>query len=169
MIDQKGYRLNVGIILSNQVGKLLWAKRVGQEAWQFPQGGIKPAETPKQALFRELREEIGLLSQQVEIIGYTRRWLSYRLPNHLIRYYQKPICIGQKQIWYLLRLTSDDSAINLQVTDTPEFDHWQWVDYWQPMEQVIYFKRKVYETALKEFEPLMQQRKRVYKVVLRTK
>ncbi len=168
MIDQKGYRLNVGIILSNQEGKLLWAKRVGQDAWQFPQGGIKPAETPKQALFRELREEIGLTAQQVKIIGYTKRWLSYRLPNHLIRYYQKPVCIGQKQVWYLLRILSSDNAINLEEGDVPEFDHWQWVDYWKPLEQVVYFKRRVYEMALQEFEPLIQ-RKRIYKVVLHSK
>jgi putative (di)nucleoside polyphosphate hydrolase len=155
MIDSDGYRLNIGIILCNQEGQLFWAKRVGQNAWQFPQGGIKAHETPKQALFRELHEEIGLTAKQVEMIGATRGWLRYRLPANLIRYYQQPLCIGQKQIWYLLRLLSKDSDIHLDAATPPEFENWIWVDYWYPLSQVIYFKRKVYETALKEFSSLV--------------
>ncbi len=156
MIDNKGYRLNVGIILSNREGSgVLWAKRLGQNAWQFPQGGIKANETPKQALFRELYEEIGLTAKQVQVLGATKRWLSYRLPQNLIRYHQKPLCVGQKQIWYLLRLTGKDTDVCFDKSHSPEFDQWEWVDYWKPLSEVVHFKYKVYETALKELEPLL--------------
>lgn len=168
MIDTDGYRLNVGIILINQMGNVLWAKRVGQEAWQFPQGGIKTHETPQQALWRELREEIGLIPKQVHILGATRGWLRYRLPNHLIRYHQLPLCIGQKQVWYLLRLLDTDNSIRLNDSEPPEFDRWLWVDYWHPLKEVIYFKRKVYETALKELQPLVTRTALSSKTIRRT-
>jgi len=157
MIDTDGYRMNVGIILTNQEGQVLWAKRVGQDAWQFPQGGIKAYETPKRALFRELYEELGLTAKQVHVLGATRGWLRYRLPNHLIRHYQRPLCIGQKQVWYLLRLVTNDSQIDMTVCDEPEFEQWLWVDYWYPLTEVVYFKKNVYEAALQELEPLQQQ------------
>jgi putative (di)nucleoside polyphosphate hydrolase len=161
MIDNKGYRLNVGIILSNQDHKVLWAKRLGQDAWQFPQGGIKAKENPKQALFRELYEEIGLTSKQVQVLGATKHWLSYRLPQNLIRYNQRPLCIGQKQIWYLLRLSGKESDICFNAVGHPEFEHYEWVDYWQPAKEVVYFKRKVYEAALTELEPILLQQNKL--------
>jgi len=156
VIDADGYRANVGIIVSSSTGKVLWARRVGgKDAWQFPQGGIKKGETHEQALYRELSEEIGLTENDVEIVSCTRGWLRYQLPRRLIRYETKPLCIGQKQIWYLLRLTSDDGSVALANCQKPEFDHWRWVDYWLPLREVVSFKRKVYEMALKEFEPLL--------------
>ncbi|MEN8216163.1 MAG: RNA pyrophosphohydrolase [Pseudomonadota bacterium] len=160
MIDTDGYRMNVGIILTNPAGQVLWAKRVKQEGWQFPQGGIKAHETPKRAMFRELREELGLTSKQVRVLGATHGWLRYRLPHHLIRYYQRPLCVGQKQVWYMLRLLSKDSHIQLNTSEHPEFDQWQWVDYSYPLTQVVYFKKKVYELALKELQPLLQRRQK---------
>ena len=160
MIDTDGYRQNVGIILANKVGQVLWAKRVGQEAWQFPQGGIKAYETPQRAVIRELHEELGLTTKQVEILGATKGWLRYRLPAHLIRYHQRPLCIGQKQIWYMLYLSGKDSDIRFDVSDSPEFDQWRWVDYWYPLQEVVYFKHHVYETALKELSALLQQKQR---------
>lgn len=158
MIDADGYRLNIGIILVSKEGRVFWAKRVGQNAWQFPQGGVKPHETPKQAMFRELHEEIGLTPKQVHVAGATKGWLRYRLPSHLIRYYQKPLCIGQKQIWYMLHLLGNEEEVRLDASDQPEFEDWKWVDYWYPTSQVIFFKRKVYETALKELEPLAERK-----------
>ena len=155
MIDTDGFRLNVGIILSNDRGQVLWARRCGQEAWQFPQGGIKFNETPKQALFRELYEELGLEDHAVNVVGCTQGWLRYRLPKNLIRHDRKPVCIGQKQIWYLLNLVGDESQICLDRFDTPEFDYWQWVDYWTPLHQVVSFKRGVYQRALTELAPLV--------------
>ena len=169
MIDTDGYRMNVGIILVNQDGQVLWAKRVGQDAWQFPQGGIKATETPKRALFRELYEELGLTTKQVHVLGATHGWLRYRLPHHLIRHYQRPLCIGQKQVWYMLRFLSDDICIHLENNDEQEFDQWLWVDYWYPLTEVIYFKKEVYENALKELHPLLrsqqnQKRRLTYKL-----
>lgn len=155
MIDPDGYRANVGIILTNRSGEVLWARRVGQNAWQFPQGGILRNETPEQAVYRELNEEIGLRRCDVEIVGCTRGWLRYRLPRRLVRYDRKPVCIGQKQRWYMLRLVGEESSVRLDTTDTPEFDAWRWVSYWQPLEEIVFFKRKVYERALRELEPLL--------------
>ncbi|OUD13141.1 RNA pyrophosphohydrolase [Thioflexithrix psekupsensis] len=154
MIDSDGYRLNVGIILMRQDGRVLWAKRVGQEAWQFPQGGMKAHEDAKQAMLRELYEEIGLGAQHVEIVGTTRQWLRYALPSHLIRHHQRPLCIGQKQKWFLLKLTCAEDRICLDKSDKPEFERWVWVDYWHPLKEVVFFKRNVYKEALTEFEPL---------------
>jgi putative (di)nucleoside polyphosphate hydrolase len=156
MIDSDGYRANVGMILCNAQGRLLWARRVGQDAWQFPQGGIKSNETCEEALFRELQEEIGLTSRHVEVVGSTRDWLRYDLPKRYLRYGTKPLCIGQKQMWYLLRLTGKDDDVKLDVSQQPEFDGWRWVDYWYPMEEVVSFKRDVYRSALEELEPLLK-------------
>lgn len=155
MIDQDGYRLNVGIMLSNEQGDLLWARRAGEDAWQFPQGGIQMNETPEQALYRELAEEIGLQQDDVEILGATHDWLHYKLPKRLIRARQKPLCIGQKQIWFLLRLKTCESKVCLDATDSPEFDNWCWITHNRVVEQVVAFKRRVYSQALKELIPLI--------------
>lgn len=155
MIDSDGYRANVGIILTNLEGAVLWCKRVGQDAWQFPQGGILSNETPEQAMFRELREETGLLPQHVEVIGCTRDWLRYQLPRHLVRRHQLPRCIGQKQVWFMLRLIGDEGCLRLDCSVKPEFDRWCWVDYWYPLHRVVFFKRQVYQRALDELAPLL--------------
>ena len=155
VIDSEGYRPNVGIILCNTEGQLFWAKRIGQHSWQFPQGGIRRDESPEQAMFRELAEEVGLLPDHVRIIGNTRGWLRYRLPPRLIRpCSDRPACIGQKQVWFLLRMISGEEAVRLDLSEHPEFDHWQWVDYWYPLRAVVPFKRHVYWRALHELAPL---------------
>ena len=156
MIDKDGYRPNVGIILANDAGQLLWARRVGgHDAWQFPQGGIQRDEEPEQALYRELKEEIGLNSTDVEVLGCTRGWLRYRLPERLVRARDDGrTCIGQKQKWYFLRMRAADSAITFDNGhEAPEFDHWQWVSYWYPVDKVVTFKRDVYRRALNELTP----------------
>lgn len=152
MIDTDGFRPNVGIILANSEGRLLWARRCGQNAWQFPQGGIKTDESPEQALFRELQEEVGLSAQQVEVLGVTSGWLKYRLPKRLVRRNNYPVCIGQKQKWFLLKMLCDDSQVCFTHTATPEFDRWRWVDYWHPITEVVDFKREVYRSALSQLE-----------------
>jgi putative (di)nucleoside polyphosphate hydrolase len=151
VIDADGFRPNVGIILTNRQGQVLWARRVGgQDAWQFPQGGIQKDEDPEQALYRELHEEVGLHRDDVKILARTRGWLRYRLPRRLLRHGSNPLCIGQKQKWFLLQLEADDSAINLVNGGPAEFDHWRWVNYWYPLDQVVSFKRDVYRRAMKE-------------------
>ena len=150
MIDSEGYRANVAIVLSNRQGQLFWAKRVGMDAWQFPQGGIRRNESSKKAMYRELYEETGLLPEHVKIIACTQDWLRYQLPKRFIRQHSSPVCIGQKQIWYMLELLADESEVRLDACKKPEFDHWRWVDFWQPVREVVDFKRKVYETALQE-------------------
>ena len=155
MIDPDGFRQNVGIIICNDDGKLFWARRVGQNAWQFPQGGIRAYESPSEAMYRELHEETGLLPEHIEIIGNTKHWLHYRLPKQLIRRNSRPLCIGQKQIWFMLRLITDERYVNLSSSNKPEFDRWRWVDYWHPPRHVVPFKRNVYKLALRELEPLL--------------
>ncbi|MEY4516915.1 MAG: hypothetical protein RL180_1261 [Pseudomonadota bacterium] len=150
MIDSEGFRPNVGIILANAHGQVLWAKRIGHDAWQFPQGGIQYGETPEQALYRELKEEIGLDPEHVRILAQTRGWLRYRLPHRYIRQDSSPICIGQKQKWFLLQLTASTREIRLDACHPAEFDHWMWVSYWYPLGQVVAFKRDVYRKAMIE-------------------
>jgi len=155
MIDAEGYRHNVGIVLSNVFGQVLWAKRVGMDAWQFPQGGIRQNESPEDAMYRELKEELGLEPGDVKIVASTRNWLRYQLPKRYIRHNSEPVCIGQKQIWFMLLLMADDSKVNLFSSSKPEFDHWVWVNYWKPVRDVVAFKRDVYRKALEELAPFM--------------
>lgn len=153
MIDSDGYRPNVGIIISNGKGQLMWARRYAQNSWQFPQGGINQGETAEQAMYRELYEEVGLRQDDVKILAVSRVWLRYKLPKRMVRWDSKPLCIGQKQRWFLLELTSNDDAVNMIGNTKPEFDGFRWVTYWYPVRQVVSFKRDVYRRALKEFAP----------------
>lgn len=156
MVDAEGFRPNVGIVLANAAGQVLWAKRIGMDAWQFPQGGLNPGETPEQAMNRELHEELGLSPENVEVLGATRDWLRYRLPQRYVRKGRIPLCIGQKQKWYALRLKAPDSAVRFDLFEPQEFDHWRWVDYWLPLREVVSFKRTVYDAALHELEPFVK-------------
>ncbi len=155
MIDLDGFRPNVGIVLSSSEGRLLWAKRIRQEAWQFPQGGIQRGEPPEAALYRELMEELGLGRNDVQMLGVTTGWLRYRLPERFMRRARGRVCVGQKQKWFALRLTAAESAVRFDTTPKPEFDGWRWVDYWHPLTEVVDFKREVYRRALNELAPLL--------------
>jgi putative (di)nucleoside polyphosphate hydrolase len=150
-IDKDGFRANVGIILMRTPAELFLGGRVGGRGWQFPQGGVNRGERLEDALFRELKEEIGLEQKDVEVVGSTRGWLRYRLP----RQYVRDRCIGQKQRWFLLKLTADEGKFRFDCTDQPEFDRWRWVDYWTPVREVVYFKRRVYIRALHELGELI--------------
>ncbi len=150
MLDRDGYRPNVGIIIINRQNQVFWGKRVREHSCQFPQGGIKQGETPEQAMYRELMEEVGLSPDHVEIVGRTRDWLRYDVPTNWVRREWRGTYKGQKQIWFLLRLTGRDSDVCLRRTSHPEFDAWRWSEYWAPLDSVIEFKRGVYELALAE-------------------
>jgi putative (di)nucleoside polyphosphate hydrolase len=149
MLDREGFRPNVGIILCNAKNDVFWGKRVREHAWQFPQGGIQHGETPEQAMYRELFEEVGLSPEHVKIVARTRDWLKYEVPDAWIRrdrgHYK-----GQKQIWFLLRIVGSDSNINLRACNHPEFDAWRWRDYWINEKEIVEFKRGVYQQALQE-------------------
>jgi putative (di)nucleoside polyphosphate hydrolase len=158
MLDREGYRPNVGIILVNQKNEVFWGKRIREHAWQFPQGGIKHGESPVQAMFRELHEEVGLKPDHVRILGRTREWLRYDVPDTFIRRESRGHYRGQKQIWFLLRMLGRDIDVKLRATQHPEFDAWRWSHYWVSLDAVIDFKREVYTQALNELSPLIFKR-----------
>ncbi|ABN74977.1 RNA pyrophosphohydrolase [Actinobacillus pleuropneumoniae] len=152
MIDFDGYRPNVGIVICNKAGQVLWAKRFGQNSWQFPQGGINEGENIETAMYRELYEEVGLTKKDVRLLWASKYWLKYKLPKRLVRSDgSQLVCIGQKQRWFLLQLLSDENLIDLKTTKSPEFDGWRWVSFWYPVRQVVSFKRDVYRKVMKEF------------------
>ena len=152
MIDEDGYRPNVGIIVANGQGQVLLARRTGRDFWQFPQGGIKSNESPEQALYRELDEEIGLAAEDVQLIGCTRGWLRYKVPPNKR---DDSGFVGQKQKWFLLKMLVGDEKVHLDHSAKPEFDHWRWVSYWYPLGQVVRFKQGVYRRAMKELAPCL--------------
>ncbi len=163
MIDEHGYRPNVGIVLCNAANQVFWAKRCNGNGWQFPQGGVHANETPEQAMYRELNEEIGLRPSHIHILGRTRDWLRYDIPEEFRRRLVPNSTItsptefrGQKQIWFLLRLTGTEQDVQLDACHKPEFDAWRWIDYWRVLDEIIPFKREVYRLALTELEPLLK-------------
>jgi putative (di)nucleoside polyphosphate hydrolase len=148
-MDKKNYRKGVGIIIVNSGGQFFLGKRIGAEAWQFPQGGIDEGETPKEALYRELHEETGLTKNTVQIITVSSKWLVYHIPHVFQRSNKK--YDGAMQKWFLLELTGSDKDINLKATGQPEFDAWKWADKNTAINNVIKFKKAVYESILEEF------------------
>lgn len=155
-IDADGFRANVGMILMDGDGRVLVGARARGRGWQFPQGGIRRQESAAEAMYRELREEVGLQSDDVEALGSTRGWLHYRLPEQYQQKRRKPLCIGQKQRWFLLRLRCPPDCVRSDATAAPEFDRFRWVHYWAPVSEVIYFKRQVYASALTELRALVR-------------
>jgi putative (di)nucleoside polyphosphate hydrolase len=155
MLDRDGYRPNVGIILVNSRNEVFWGKRIREHSWQFPQGGIKRGESPEQAMFRELHEEVGLRPEHVRVIGRTREWLRYDVPQHWVRREWRGHYRGQKQIWFLLKLVGRDTDIDLRASGHPEFDAWRWNEFWIPLEAVIEFKREVYRLALEDLSRML--------------
>lgn len=150
-IDGQGFRANVGIVLMRDDGQVFLGGRTGGKGWQFPQGGIRRGESVESALFRELEEEVGLGAADVEVLGSTSDWLRYRLPRQYVRRRSVPLCIGQKQRWFLLRFRGGEERVRFDRTlEPPEFDRWRWAEYWDPVREVIYFKREVYRRALHE-------------------
>ena len=160
IIDKNGYRANVGIVLMNRQKELFFAKRRYQSGWQFPQGGIHLGETPENAMYRELLEETGLTENDIELLSESNNWYQYKIPKKHLRKSKKgkPFVIGQKQKWFLLKLTSADKAISLtSPSKFQEFDSWKWVDPALPAKKVIRFKQHVYEQVLTEFQTFFNQ------------
>ncbi|HIC27291.1 MAG TPA: RNA pyrophosphohydrolase [Gammaproteobacteria bacterium] len=154
MFFQNKYRPNVAVIVINKLGKVLWCQRIEHDGWQFPQGGIDKGETPEEAALREVKEEVGLDSSDIEIIYETKDWFKYEVPQERRRkYFRSGNFLGQKQKWFLAKLLTDDTRINLKASIPAEFDKWIWSTYWHPLETVVAFKRETYRQALIEMLP----------------
>lgn len=150
IIDHNGYRRGVGIVIWDGRDRVLLARRSDHRGRQFPQGGVRQGERPRDAMYRELKEELGLDPSHVREVARMGRWVSYKLPTRYRRS-RAPRCIGQKQLWWLLRLTCAEEQVRPDLAEEPEFDDWSWVDYWLPAEEVVFFKRSVYRQVLEEF------------------
>jgi putative (di)nucleoside polyphosphate hydrolase len=152
MSDQApGYRPGVGIMLLNRAGEVFVGRRIdmpAMPAWQMPQGGIDPGETPLDAALRELKEEIG--TDKVQLLGESQGWLSYDLPAELSRGIWGGRYRGQRQKWFAMRFTGDDSDIDLGTAHS-EFDAWKWVSPEQLADVIVSFKRQLYFDILTEF------------------
>lgn len=148
MLYGDGYRPNVCIVLCNDQNELLLFHRVGSGGWQFPQGGIDDNESPLEAMYRELYEEVGLQAHDVKLLAQSTRWYRYNVPSRWLRASSRGHMHGQKQLWFLLQLESNTEAINFQTTEHPEFDEWSWVSYWDPVHYVVDFKKSLYQRAL---------------------
>ncbi len=148
---KRPYRKGVGAVIFNCDGLVLAAERLGEPgAWQFPQGGLSKGEKPRQAVIREVIEEIG--TDRVEILAKSHDWLSYDLPGKMADKVWKGRYRGQIQRWFALRFTGDDSDIDLTSSSHPEFSAWKWLDLDVIPSLAISFKRPVYETLVREFK-----------------
>ena len=141
------YRPCVGIMLFNKDDKVFVGKRIDQsvEGWQMPQGGIDEGETPKQAVLRELREEVG--TDKAEVLGEMDDWVTYDLPKHLIGVAFHGKYKGQRQKWFALRFTGQEGDIDLTAHE-PEFSSFQWVSLGALPGLIVPFKRDIYKKVI---------------------
>lgn len=151
------YRPCVGLILLNSEGLIFAGQRIDRmlEAWQAPQGGVDPGETPRQAALRELGEEVGVAPDQVEILRESGQWIPYDIPADLIPKLWGAKFRGQTQRWFALRLLADDAAIDIE-THEPEFRAWRWMTGAELIDSAVPFKRRTYELVLEEFDDLVR-------------
>ena len=149
------FRQGVGMMIVDKYKRVFVGKRVESRAngWQMPQGGIDLGETPSAAALREMQEEIG--SNQGNIIAESKYWYSYRVPNFLIPKLWGGKYCGQRQKWFLIKFTGEDSNININ-TEHPEFDQWKWVDFRELLFDIIPFKLKLYKQVVDEFKELLE-------------
>mgnify|MGYP003986651981 CR=1 FL=1 len=150
------YRRGVGALLLNDQNHVFVAQRIDTPgAWQMPQGGIDEGEDPRKTVMRELLEEIG--TDKAEIIAETEDWLSYDLPNELRSTIWGGKYRGQKQKWFALRFRGNNSDIDLDADDRPEFDTWKWIAMNQLTHLIVPFKRSLYESIVREFSHLAKK------------
>ena len=155
MSEDLRYRRGVGIMLLDRAGRVFVGRRIDTpEAWQMPQGGIDPGESPRQAALRELLEEVG--TDKAQIIGVSKDWLRYELPPELHGKAWGGGYRGQEQKWFAMRFLGDDGDIDV-ATHHPEFDAWKWVPAAALPGLIVPFKRLLYETVLREFASILDQ------------
>lgn len=145
------YRPCAGVMLTNPEGLIFAGERIDTPgAWQMPQGGIDPGETPREAALRELEEETGLRRERVHILAESADWITYDLPEELVgRLWGGRYC-GQKQRWFLMRFEGADSEVDIARVH-PEFSTWAWLPAERLLESIVPFKRRVYDKVLAEF------------------
>ncbi|KAL6539053.1 Nudix hydrolase 25 [Orobanche minor] len=150
-----GYRPNVGVCLINDDKMVFVASRLNVPgAWQMPQGSIEEGEEPRSAAIRELREETGIVS--AEIIDEVPGWLTYDFPPAVrakVNRLWRGQWHGQAQKWFLMRLTTDDSEVNLANAEDPEFSEWKWATPEEVIEQAVDYKMPTYEEVMRTFRP----------------
>lgn len=146
------YRPCVGVMLANAEGRVFVGQRIDQDitAWQMPQGGIDPGESPRDAALRELWEETGVPTDLVTVETETEGWIPYELPHDIVPRIWKGRYKGQEQKWFLLRFHGQDSDVNIE-TEHPEFSEWRWLDPAELIANIVPFKRTVYERVMAEF------------------
>ena len=148
------YRPCVGVMLVNADGHVFVGQRKDrdQDAWQMPQGGIERDEHAEIAALRELEEETGVMANSVSVVAQTDGWLPYELPHDLVPKIWKGRFRGQQQKWFLLRFHGRDDDINLD-TEHPEFSAWRWLPVDDLVDNIVPFKRDVYEAVVAAFRP----------------
>ena len=154
-VNNEGYRPNVAIVVINSMNKVLICRRKNTRTWQFPQGGIDNGEDIKKAMYRELSEEVGLSKDDVSLVGESEGTISYDIPKTIRSKVLGGKFKGQEQKWFLLKLKKDNSEIKLDNETFPEFDKYEWVSFWQPLNRIVDFKREAYREALSELRFLI--------------
>jgi putative (di)nucleoside polyphosphate hydrolase len=154
MNEESNYRLNVGLIIVNNYGKVLICKRKNSNQWQFPQGGIDKGESPIEAAKREIFEEVGIKPSKIKILGKIKDWVKYEIPKELAKKsFKKKGIVGQKQKWFIFKIKSEACITFVNDPDN-EFDDFAWVSYWRPIALIVSFKKEVYRNVLAELLPI---------------
>ena len=154
MNEESNYRLNVGLIIVNNYGKVLICKRKNSNQWQFPQGGIDKGESPIEAAKREIFEEVGIKPSKIKVLGKIKDWVKYEIPKELAKKsFKNKGIVGQKQKWFIFKIKSE-ACISFVNDPDNEFDDFAWVSYWRPIALIVSFKKEVYRNVLAELLPI---------------